>query len=104
MDFSSANTSLWNPIIQIGIIAGLVLGANVLRRKFTFVRKSLMPTAVIAGFVLLLLRSLGWVPISAAFLEIVTYHGIAIGFIALSLRVSERRIRTRRQWAARAEP
>lgn len=32
MDFSSANTALWNPIIQIGIIAGLILGANVLRR------------------------------------------------------------------------
>jgi len=53
MDFSSANTALWNPIIQIGIIAGLILGANVLRRKFAFVRKSLMPTAVLAGFVLL---------------------------------------------------
>ena len=91
MDFSSANTALWNPIIQIGIIAGLILGANVLRRKFAFVRKSLLPTAVLAGFVLLLLHSLGWVPISAAFLEIVTYHGIAIGFIALSLRVSEKK-------------
>ena len=36
MDFSSANTALWNPIIQIGIIAGLILLANVLRWKVPF--------------------------------------------------------------------
>ena len=43
MDFSSANTALWNPIIQIGIIAGLILFANVLRRKISFIRKSRNP-------------------------------------------------------------
>ena len=31
MDFSAANTALWNWIIQIGVIAGLILFANVLR-------------------------------------------------------------------------
>ena len=56
MDFSAANTGLWNPIIQFGIIAGLILLANVLRRKVPLIRKTMMPTAVLAGFILLIAR------------------------------------------------
>lgn len=90
MDYSSANTELWSPIIQIGIIAALILLANVLRRKVTLFRKSLMPTAVLAGFVLLLLRSVGIVKMSTEFLDTLTYHTLALGFIAQSLRIPEK--------------
>ncbi len=97
MDFSSANVELWSPIIQIGIIAGLVLLANILRRKLLFVRKSMIPTAVLAGFILLLLKSFNLVPVvSTEFLESVTYHTIALGFIAMSLRVPEKTLETER--------
>lgn len=87
MDFSASNTALWNIVIQFGILAAAILVANVLKRRLLFVRKSLLPTAVIAGFLLLLLRSLGWLPLDMKMLEMTTYHGIAIGFIALSLRL-----------------
>ena len=87
MDFSAANTALWNPIIQIGTIAGLILLANVLRRKIPMIRKSLMPTAVLAGFLLLALRTTGIAPVNMVFLEAVTYHALALGFIAMGLRV-----------------
>ncbi len=90
MDFSAANIELWEPIIQIGILAVLVLIANVLRRKVAFVRNSLMPTAVLAGFLLLILRSTGLLNADAAYLEAITYHTIALGFIALTLRTSEK--------------
>lgn len=90
MDFSAANVSLWNAMVQLGIIAGLILVANVLRRKIAFVRASLMPTAVLAGFIMLLLRSTGILPIDTAFLEMITYHMIALGFIAMALRVPEK--------------
>ena len=90
MDFSSANVSLWSPIIQIGIIAGLILLANVLRQKVPFIRGTLMPTAVLAGFLLLLIRSVGLINVSTSFLEGITFHAIALGFIALSLRVPEK--------------
>ena len=78
MDFSAANISLWNPMVQLGIIAGLILLANILRRKIAFVRASLMPTAVLAGFIMLLLRTTGILPIDTAFLEMITYHMIAL--------------------------
>lgn len=90
MDFSSANTQLWNPMVQLGIIAGLILLANVLRQKVRVIRTSLMPTAVLAGFILLLLRTFGVLPIDGEFLETVTYHGIALGFIAMALRIPEK--------------
>ena len=90
MDFSAANTSLWSPVVQMGMIAGLILVANILRRKVAFIRSSLMPTAVLAGFILLLLRTANILPIDAEFLEVITYHAIALGFIALSLRKPEK--------------
>ena len=69
MNYSASNLALWYPIIQTGIIAGLIVLANILRRKIAFIRNSLMPTAVIAGFILLILRSFDIVTMSADFLE-----------------------------------
>lgn len=89
MDYSASNTALWNFIIQFGILAASVLAANLLRRKIGFFRSSLMPTSVIAGFLLLLLRSTGILHMDGNLLEMITYHGIAMGFIAMSLRVEK---------------
>ena len=90
MDFSASNTALWNGMIQFGILSAIMLVANVLRRKVGFIRKSLMPTAVMAGFITLLLRIFGVISLEAIFLDSITYHTIAIGFIALSLRIPEK--------------
>lgn len=90
MDYSAANTALWSPVIQIGIIAGAILLANTLRRKVKFFANTLMPTSVLAGFLLLLLRSLRIIDLQTGFLEILTYHALALGFIAQSLRVPEK--------------
>ena len=103
MNYSATNTGLWNLIIQVGLIALFLLLANVLRRKVPFFKKSLMPTAVLAGFLFLILRTAGlWIfktetleklpynPFDTTILETITYHGIAIGFIALSLRVTKK--------------
>jgi len=87
MDFSAANTALWSPIVEMGIIAGLILLANVLRRKIVFVQKSLMPTAVLAGFIMLALRATGVLSINLEVLETLTYHALALGFIAMALRI-----------------
>ncbi|NLI54675.1 MAG: sodium:glutamate symporter [Clostridiales bacterium] len=87
MNFSAENTELWNIVIQFGIIAAAVLVATFLRRKLPFIRNSLMPIAVLAGFLLLILRSVGLLDFDTKLLEMMTYHGIAIGFIALSLRI-----------------
>lgn len=88
MQYNAQNTALWNFVIQFGIISISILFSTLLRRKIKFIRQSLLPTAVLAGFILLLLRNLGLISMDMSFLETLTYHGIAIGFIAMSLRVS----------------
>lgn len=88
MDYSYLNTGLWNAVIQLGIIAAAIIVANILRRKVPFVKNSLMPVAVLAGFILLVLRNTGVLQIDSDFYEMLVYHSIALGFIAMSLRVT----------------
>ncbi len=86
MDATLDNFRLWSPFIWGGIIAALLLFAHFLTRKVAFVRKSLIPVAALAGFILLALRTFNILRTSADMLEMLTYHGISLGFIALSLR------------------
>lgn len=91
MDFSAANHELWKAIIQFGYIAVVVLLANFLRRNLSFIRKSMIPVAVLGGFLLLLAKEIGIAAIDQSFMEALTYHGIALGFIAMSLRTPTER-------------
>ena len=89
MDYSAANSQVWNPVIQLGFIAAAILAAMYLRQAVSFVRKSMLPVAVLAGFLLLIIKQTGLIYIDNGLMEILTYHGIALGFIAMSLRVPD---------------
>ena len=89
MDYSATNFALWNIIVQFGLIAGAILLANFMRQKVPFIRKSLMPVAVLGGFILLIARYVGLVKADVSLMETLVYHGIALGFIAMSLRVPD---------------
>ena len=91
MDYSAANSALWNVIIQFGYIAAVVLVAYALRQYVKPIRKSMMPVAVLGGFILLILKQCGVVALDENMLEALTYHGIALGFIAMSLRTPAQR-------------
>ena len=90
MDYSAANVQLWNGIIQLGYIAAAILLCNRLRNRVEFIRKAMMPVAVMAGFILMILKNLGIVAIDNSFMEFLTYHGIALGFIAMSIRTVDK--------------
>lgn len=90
MEFSASNTALWNIVVQFGIIAVAIMIATLLGRKLPFIRRTLLPTSVLAGFLLLVVRNLGLLQLNTDILEMTTYHGIAIGFIAMSLRIPNR--------------
>jgi Na+/glutamate symporter len=53
MDFSNSNTVLWKFIVQMGMLAAILLLSNFMRRNVPVVKKALMPTAVLAGFLTL---------------------------------------------------
>ena len=89
MDYSAANASMWAFIIEIGIIAGALMVSNMLRRRIPLFRKMLMPISVLAGFLLLILKVTGVYHPDNEMLEMLVFHSIALGFIAMSLRTRE---------------
>ena len=75
MDYSAANTSLWGFIIQLALIAGAILLATFLRQKVPFIRRSLMPVAVLGGFLLLIVKYTGLIHVDNTLMEMLVYHG-----------------------------
>lgn len=82
---------VWKIMIQFGIIAIALLVGNTLRTKIKFIRNSLVPTTVIGGIILLLLKLIPWFDnlIDKDFMEIITYHTLGLGFIAMALKVNK---------------
>ena len=93
---SFATPEVWSTLVQIFIVALAILAGNILRRKVTALRRSLIPSALIGGLIILLLKI--WPMFSGVidkrFMEVVTYHALALGFIAMSLRPSKDTDRT----------
>ena len=78
---------MWDVLVQFGVICLFIVCANILRRRVPFLRRSLIPTAVIGGFAALILRSVGWLDfININLLDGIVYHTMALGFIALALK------------------
>ena len=84
----------WAPIFQLGVIGALILIGNTLRRKIPLLRRYLIPTGLLAGFIGLGLKYLfsalklnlsGMPIIDEDYMHFITYHMLAIGFIALGL-------------------
>jgi glutamate:Na+ symporter, ESS family len=79
----------WSSLNQIAFLAIILLLANVIRRKVAFLRKTLLPTAVFGGFVMLLIKEINILPagfINVDFMVAITFHMLAIGFISLALK------------------
>lgn len=79
---------VWDSMIQIFILVLAMLLGNTIRRTIPFVRRSLMPTALIGGLIILILK---FIPgfnnyLNMDFMEMITYHTLGIGFIALAFK------------------
>ena len=72
-------------------IALLLLVAKLMKERLPFLNKIIVPSALLAGALGWLLsdQALGLVTLDRAFLEIVMYNAIGLGFIALALRTNE---------------
>ena len=101
--------SVWGWLILVGILLASLLFANVLKRRVPFLKKSLIPTSVLGGLTLLLISEIVRVctgtPLfdKALFggkgmrsLEVLTYHALALGFIASTLKTSDKKMTGKR--------
>lgn len=78
----------WSTLLQLFLIALAIVAGNTIRRKVWFMRRSLIPSALIGGLIVLILKVIPAIDgfIDKHFMEIITYHTLALGFIAMSLR------------------
>ncbi|MBO4282265.1 MAG: hypothetical protein J5873_03630 [Bacteroidales bacterium] len=85
---SFANPNAWAWLIQIFIIVAALLLANLIRRKVSIFRRSLLPSALLAGLLILCLKPLGFFTsmVDKHSMEIITYHALGLGFVAMALK------------------
>lgn len=85
---SFADISSWSLLIQIFVLVVALLVANVVRCNVPLLRRSLLPTALLAGLLILCLKP--WAAFSAMIdrhvMEMITYHTLGLGFVAMALK------------------
>ena len=81
----------WQYMLDFVFISLLIFVAAVLKSRLSFLRKWIVPTAMLAGFLGILLGPdlLGFLPFDYDRLGNLVYHLMGIGFIALSLKSRE---------------
>lgn len=89
--FNFWDAEVWSFVTTCSVLLGGMLLANLCRRKIQFFKKSLVPSAVLGGFIVLLIDAgykaiFGNSMFSLNVLEALTYHGLGLGFVALSWR------------------
>lgn len=86
-----SNENLSIGVISVCAVCILILIANILRRKIPLFRRSLMPSAVIAGLLGLVIKEIVLAITDVNIFNVITlnavvYHMLPVGFIALCLR------------------
>ena len=85
--------NIWSLLVTMSILLGGMLVANMLRRLIKPLRRSLIPSSVLGGFIILLLDFILKTTIDISMfdnltLEALTYHGLGLGFVAIALKDS----------------
>jgi len=100
---------VWGTINLIAVLLLSLLVANMLKKGIKFLQASLIPTSVLGGGILIVVAGFyklitGEVMFDTAFfggngtanLELITYHTLALGFIASTLKTSNGKITKKR--------
>ncbi len=94
-DFTLANyDGVWAFMVQLGLLLTFMMIGNTLRRKIPLFRKCLIPSALIGGTALLLVNILlkqcfDFAMVDNRLMQVITYHCLAIGFAAMSLKTEK---------------
>ena len=85
------DASVWSFVGTLAILFVTMLFANILRHQLSFIRKLMIPSSVLGGFLILLIAFVykeitGNAMFQSSVLEMLTYHGLGLGFAAMSLR------------------
>lgn len=100
---------VWGWMMLFAILLGSLLAGNVLKRAIPILKASLIPTSVLGGAILLIIEAIykaitGVVMFDTelfggngtASMEVITYHALALGFIASALKTTEGKLTKKR--------
>jgi len=98
------DSNVWTLLLIMAALLISLLVANILKKTISFLNKSLIPTSVLAGIILLIITSVYKAITGVSLfdtdlfggngtsvLEIITYHGLGLGFIAMTLKESKKK-------------
>ena len=93
-DFTLANYGpVWSFLVQFGLLLVFLMVGNILRRTIPWFRKCLVPSALLGGTVLLIVKIIvkqcGFELVDNQLMQVITYHCLAIGFAAMSLKTEK---------------
>ena len=93
-NFSLANYGpVWSFLVQLGLLMIFLLVGNTLRRKIPLFRKCLVPSALLGGAMLLIVniisKQFGFALVDNHMMQVITYHCLAIGFAAMTLKTEK---------------
>ena len=100
-DFTLANYGpVWSFLVQLGLLLMFLMLGNVLRRTIPLFRKCLVPSALLGGVLLLIVdivcKQFGFYLVDNRLMQVITYHCLAIGFAAMSLKTEKSTHKTNR--------
>ncbi|MBQ3575635.1 MAG: hypothetical protein IJA26_08180 [Clostridia bacterium] len=101
-DFTLANYGpVWSFMVQFGLLLLFMLMGNILRRTIPFFRKCLIPSALLGGTLLLVVNIItknvfNFALVDNRLMQVITYHCLAIGFAAMSLKTEKSNHKTQR--------
>ena len=103
------DSNVWGSVLVFAVLLGSLLVGNVLKKGIPLLRNSLIPTSVLGGTVLIVVAAiyksitgnvLFDIPLfggdGTAKLEIITYHTLALGFIASAFKSSSGKLSKKR--------
>ncbi len=93
-DFTLANyDAVWAFLVQFGMLLIFLMIGNILRRKIPLFRRCLVPSALLGGAVLLIVniitKKFGFAMLDNRLMQVITYHCLAIGFAAMTLKTEK---------------
>ena len=100
-DFTLANYGpVWSFLVQLGLLLLFLMLGNILRRTVPLFRKCLIPSALLGGGLLLVIniicKQCGFILVNRRLMQVITYHCLAIGFAAMSLKTEKSSHKTNR--------
>ena len=99
------DTNVWSFVITMTLLFVSMIVANILRNTIPALRRLMIPSAVLGGFILLIVNTIckNFFHIElyqTSMLETLTYHGLGLGFAAMALRTVDKKTDNRSKTGA----